>query len=169
MAGGAVESTLPHESFWVSHRPAPGNTGAGQTAWVGAHTLVVHEQQTTNKQNSIFARILQIPKSHFSWKFLTWKKQGSLSRSLHHTSPSPSLPLAAWPRRHVTSGATGWDTSSFYRRNRGPERDSLPKESCTVRLQGPGVARWTWGPRGGGLSMRGHSPSIDWVRPGRGL
>lgn len=96
MAGGAVESTLPPESFWVSHRPAPGNTGAGRTAWVGAHTLVVHEQQTTNKQNSIFARILQIPKSHFSWKFLTWKKQGSLSRSLPHQPFSfPSISCLA--------------------------------------------------------------------------
>lgn len=157
-----MESTPPPESFWVSHpastsqcpvrrqyRGRDGLSGSGLTHWWSTqHQTELRLCQ--NLTNSDIALLLDIS---------DLEQAGQPLPLPSHTCPSPSRPLAAWPRRHVTSGAT----ASFYRwGNRGPERQS-PKDSHTARLQAQ-VWRGGLGAEGGGLSMRGHSAPIDWVR-----
>lgn len=124
----------------------------------------------TNKQNPVFARILQVGRCHCSWKFLTEKSErtGPAPRTSFTTDPLPFFPLPAWPCRHVSLRAMVWDTPSFHRwRHGGPERDNVTKK--------PGwgwfyrVSRPTWGP-GGWWPCPGVDPlsAVDWLKHGGG-
>lgn len=182
MTAGALGRDGGGQSFWVAH-PPPAASAHSEGVWTlrGARTECLSQstqsggphsiQHQTNKQNPVFARILQIGRCHFFWKFLTLKSQNA--RGLLLALPLPptlflSFHYLPGPCRHVSLRAMVWDTPSFHRwRHGGPERDHVTKKrrwGWSYR-----VSRPTWGP-GGWWPCPGMDPlsAIDWLKRGGG-